>query len=67
MIASDIDEELDDDDDDDDDDGKGEGGVQFAYDVRSVFCQPSLSTESAERDKASETTIINSFYDFVSR
>jgi len=65
LISSDIDEELDDDDDDDDAGKRGVGGIQFTYEV---FCQPSLSTSSVERDgQPRETTFINSFYDFVSR
>jgi len=68
LITSDIDEETDDDDDDEVYDEKKSGGrAQFAYDVRSVFCQPSLATLSAQREQTSEPTIINSFYDFVSR
>ena len=58
LMASDIDEELDNDDDDDDVKTGGRAGTQFTYDVTSV------STWSSERNEA---TIINSFYNFVSR
>lgn len=57
--TSDIDEELD----DDDDDERCGGGIQFSCDVSDVFHESS----PAQRDPTNQPTIINSFYDFVSR